>query len=116
MTSGVGPKYSRDELLEIVRRHLHAYKDDEVFSQRIMDIAAFLVEYRTYKRRHMPETSDPSATGIRRRSYLRGTEQRDEELKLLLQRHNPQRPQECRLCGAPTGGHAMCPHCGNMAL
>ncbi len=116
MTSGPGPKYTRDELLDVIKRHLPAYKDDEQFAQRIMDIAAFLVEYRTYKRRHVPESGDPSATGIRRQSYLRTTEQRDEELKLLLHRHAQQRPQNCKLCGAPTGGQAMCPNCGNMAL
>jgi rubrerythrin len=114
MTSGIGPKYTRDELLDVVRRHVHAYKDDETFSQSIMDIAEFLVEYRAYKRRHEPEPD--TNTGIQRRRWLRSTEQRDEELKLILQRHNRTRATTCRLCGGPTEGRAMCPNCGNMTV
>ncbi len=116
MTSGIGPRYTRDELLEVLRRHLHVYKDDEQFAQRIIDVAAFLVEYRAYKRRHVPDAGDPSATGVRRQSYLRSTEQRDEELKQVLLRYDKGRPRECKLCGAPAEGQAMCPNCGNMAL
>lgn len=116
MTSGIGPKYSREELLDVVRRHVHAYKDDEKFAQSIMDIAEFLVEYRAYKRRHMPDPDADTNTGVQRRRWLRSTEQRDEELKLILQRHNAQRPEKCRLCGGPTNGRAMCPNCGNMAV
>lgn len=114
MKSGIGTKYTREELLEVVRRHVHAYKDDEKFAQSIMDIAEFLVEYRAYKRRHEPEPD--TTTGEQRRRWLRTTEQRDEELKLILQRHNRERPANCRLCGAPTDNHVMCPACGNMAV
>lgn len=109
-----GHKYSREELIDVVRRHLPAYKDDEQFAQSIMDIAAFLVEYRAYKRRHEPEpTSD---TGEQRQRWLRSTEQRDEELKLVLERYNRQRPTNCKLCGAPTENRTMCPNCGNLAV
>lgn len=107
-------KYSREELIEILRRHLHAFKDDEQFSQSIMDIAAFLVEYRAYKRRHAGEVS--TDTGEQRRRWLRSTEQRDEEIKLIMERYSTERPQHCKLCGAPTSGHALCPNCGNMAI
>jgi len=107
-------KYSREELVEVVRRHLHAYKDDEKFADSIMDIAAFLVEYRAYKRRHAPEPK--TDTGEQRRQWLRSTEQRDEELKVVLERFDKDRPTHCKLCGAPSGGRAMCPNCGNMAL
>ncbi len=109
-------KYSREELVEVLRRHLHAYKDDEKFAQHIMDMAAFLVEYRAYKRRHIPENGVTSDTGEMRRQWLRSTEQRDEELKVILDRYDRERPSNCKLCGAPTGGHVMCPNCGNMAV
>lgn len=109
-------KFSRDEVVEIIRRHLHAYKDDEQFAQHIMDIAAFLVEYRAYKRRHMPDPAAETATGEQRRRFLRSTEQRDEEIKIILERYDKARPSECKLCGAPTSGHAMCPNCGNLAF
>lgn len=109
-------KLSREEVIEILRKHLHAYKDDEQFAQSIMDCAAFIVEYRAYKRGHLPDPSAETATGEQRRRFLRKTEQRDEELKLIMERYDQQRPKDCRLCGAPTGGHAMCPNCGNMAF
>lgn len=107
-------KYSRDELIDTLRRHLQTFKDDEHFAQSIMDIAAFLVEYRAYKRRNSPEPA--TDTGEQRRLWLRTTEQRDEEIKMVLERYNRQRPANCNLCGAPTEGHAMCPNCGNMAI
>jgi rubrerythrin len=116
LTSGLGPKYTRDQLLDVLRRHVHAYKDDELFAQRILDIAAFLVEYRAYKRRHFPENEADSDTGKHRLRYLKGTEQRDEALGKLLEGLDQKRPQECKLCGAPTNGRAMCPNCGNMAF
>lgn len=82
-----------------------------------MDCAAFVVEYRAYKRRHLPsDAGADTSTGEQRRRWLRKTEQRDEELKIILERYDKERPQSCRLCGAPTQGHAMCPNCGNMAL
>ena len=109
-------KYSREELIEVLRRHLHAYKDDEQFARSIMDIAAFLVEYRAYKRRHMPDNGLNSETGEQRRRWLRSTEQLDEELKVILDRYDTRRPATCKLCGAPTEGKAMCPNCGNMAV
>ena len=107
-------KYSRDELIEVIRKHLHVFKDDEQFSQGIMDIAAFLVEYRAYKRRHATEAL--TETGEQRRRWLRSTEQRDEEIKIIMERYSTQRPANCKLCGAPTEGHALCPNCGNMAI
>lgn len=110
------PRFTRDELIEIVRRHVHAYKDDEIFAQAIMDMAAFLAEYRAYKRVHLPSDSAETATGEMRRRWLRATEERDEELKIILQRYQNNRPTNCKMCGAPTDGHAMCPTCGNMAL
>ena len=102
--------------MEVLRRHLHAYKDDEEFAQNIMDCAAFLVEYRAYKRRHLPDPAGETPTGEQRRRYLRSTEQRDEEIKLVLEKYENKRRPDCRLCGAPTDGHALCPNCGNMAF
>lgn len=81
-----------------------------------MDIAAFMVEYRAYKRRRMVVDPPESETAEQRRRWLRTTEQRDEELKLILDRYDSGRPDSCKLCGAPTQGHAMCPNCGSMAI
>lgn len=104
-------------MIEVMRRHVHAFKDDEQFAQTVIDMAAFLVEYRAHKRRTNPAaTGDLSATGEQRRRWLRATEARDEELKQILKRYQNERPTSCHLCGGPTEGHAMCPHCGNMAL
>jgi len=96
---------------------MHAYKDDEKFAQAILDLAEFVVEYRAHKRRLMP-AADPSdtATGVQRRTWLRATEQRDEQLKKILHQYHRERPENCPLCGGPVGGSAMCPHCGNLAF
>lgn len=111
------PRFTRDEIIDIMRKHVHAYKDDEQFAQAVIDMAAFLVEYRAHKRRTSPAaTGDATATGEQRRRWLRDTEDRDEELKRTFQRYQKERPTDCNLCGAPTHGQAMCPHCGNMAL
>lgn len=96
---------------------MHAFKDDEPFAQAVINMAAFLVEYRTYKRRSEPlSDAESTITGEQRKRWLKSTEQRDQELRDVLSRYQTARPDHCGLCGAPTEGRAMCPHCGNMTI
>lgn len=110
-------KYSRDELIDILKRNASVYKDDEVFTQYVIDLATFLVEYRVrVSRETAPEAE--SDTGRLKRQWISRTQDRDEELEKVLRKHaTAARPDAtCKMCGAPTHGKMTCPHCGNMTI
>lgn len=111
-------KYSRDEIIDILKRNANVYKDDEQFTQYVIDLAAFLVEYRLHA---LGETAavakeKEKAKINSQRQWLSRTRDRDLELERVLRKHASPRQQNanCRMCGAPSSGRLMCPHCGNM--
>jgi len=111
-------KYTRDELIDILKRNAHVFKDDEAFTQYIIDLATFLVEYRLHVAR---ETSAPVNDPYKpspKPMWLSRTRERDQELNRVLKKHaTPRDPDaHCRMCGGPTGGDITCPNCGNMAV
>jgi hypothetical protein len=110
-------KFSRDELIDILKRNANVFKDDEVFAQYVIDLAAFLVEYRNHFARVKAEAPQ-TETGEIKRQWLSRTKDRDLELERVLRKHaSLSGPDaQCKLCGAPTGGLMTCPHCGNMAI
>src|SRR4051812_10764840 len=111
-------KFSREEMLDILKRNVNVFKDDEIFTQYVIDLAAFLVEYRNhFARARMPQ-APTTETGEMKRVWLSRTQERDQELEQVLRKHASMVGPDanCKMCGAPTGGHITCSHCGNMAI
>lgn len=111
-------KYTRDELIDIMKRNAHLFKDDEVFTQYVIDLATFLVEYRLHVAR---EQSAPAADPYNpspKRTWLSRTRERDQDLERVLKKHATQRDPDanCKMCGSPTSGRITCPNCGNMTV
>jgi rubrerythrin len=111
-------KVTREELVEALRRNVLQYRDDGEFVQYVIDLALYLVEYRLYQGRELEKArtilaSKPKSPDIEK---LEETRKRDQELQAVLKRHATVKPKTatCRMCGAPTEGKMICPHCGNM--
>ena len=114
-------KFSKEEIIDILKRNISLYRDEEEFVQYIVDLAMYLVEHRNYNGNE--KSADPRAmkadeTGPvkRRRDGLQKT---NSDVVNTLKKHATRsdvRPQNCRMCGAPTHGKVMCPNCGNMAF
>jgi len=114
-------KYTRDEVIEILRRNLTALKDDAVFSDYIINVAMFLVEHQMYKRSQTPPLTGQngvSESEQMRRAWLKNNHDRDFDLYKVFQKYAPARGNEsaCRMCGSPTKGAITCPACGNLSI
>jgi hypothetical protein len=135
---GSKQKFSKDEIIDILKRNVSLFKDEEEFVQYIVDLALFLVENRllggtelpagekgSSKRRaektkggedYFPPGPIEGLVGPRRKD-LRRTRTRDEELYGVLKKHATKAESPiCRMCGAETNGRAVCPMCGNMTF
>lgn len=114
-------KYTRDEIIDILKRNMPVYRDDEKFVQYIVDLATYLVEYRlnlAQEAERAQAALAPTDTQARRRNSLSRTYQRDMELQGVLKKHATKIDEKttCRMCGAPTGGRLVCFHCGSMTF
>ena len=110
-------KFSKEEIIDILKRNAALFKDEEEFVQYVVDLATYLIEHRLQT---SATTPDPTASesGIEPRKELWRTRERDQELYGVLKKHAAfgQRPANCRMCGAPTRGLVTCPNCGNMSF
>lgn len=111
-------KYTREELMDILKRNANVFKDDEIFTQYVIDLAAFLVEYRNHFARVIANDKSQTETGEIKRQWLSRTKDRDLELERVLRKHATSAGPDarCKLCGAPTQGLMTCPRCGNMSV
>ena len=124
-------KFTKGEIIDILKRNVSLFRDEDEFVQYIVDLAMYLVEHRLYntseageggnEEKNAPEVISPTRTpeGIEKRSdRFTRTRERDKELYRVLKKHSTRSDARtnCRMCGAPTGGAAICPNCGNMSL
>jgi hypothetical protein len=112
-------KFSKEEIIDILKRNVALFKDEEEFVQYVVDLATYLIEHRiqTSSTTPDPTATDPGSAIMPRKDLWR-TRERDQELYGVLKKHAPhgQRPANCRMCGAPTRGLVTCPNCGNMSF
>lgn len=118
---------SKDEMIEILKRNVNLFRDEEEFVEYIVNLTLYLVESRTAKQQAAPsgsgaEAADGSnryesgdASGIIKHSqrFMR-TRERDAELVKILSKYRGQ-VKRCRVCGAETKDHRVCPSCGNLS-
>lgn len=111
-------KYTREELMDIMKRNAHLFKDDEVFTQYVIDLATFLVEYRLHVARESSVTTPDPYSPSPKRTWLSRTRERDQDLERVLKKHASHLDPDarCKLCGGATGGRITCPNCGNMTV
>lgn len=121
-------KFTKEEIIDILKRNVSLFRDEDEFVQYIVDLAMYLVEHRLYNASDAgektpeapaPSAAPPPAHGIEKRGErFTRTRERDKELYRVLKKHSTRSDAEvsCRMCGAPTGGRAVCPVCGNMAF
>jgi rubrerythrin len=113
-------KFSKEEIIDILKRNVSLFKDEDEFVQYIVDLATYLVEHRlqtaTGSDANTPEREGQPS--IIRRTEPYRTRERDEELLEVLKKHATQPPAHatCRMCGAPCEGQSICPSCGNMTF
>ncbi len=112
-------KFTRDEIIEILKRNMPAFREDDKFVQYIVDLATYLVEYRIQQSEEVERAKAAlTADQENRRRSLSRTYQRDVELLGVLSKHATKLDQKstCRMCGAPINGRLVCFHCGSMAF
>ncbi len=118
-------KFTKEEIIDILKRNVSLFRDEDEFIQYIVDLAMYLVEHRLYTSTETQDTGTPPPPGELPRIEKRSdpisrtrTRERDEELYRVLKKHSTRSDAEtlCRMCGAPTRGRAICPNCGNMAF
>lgn len=120
-------KFTQQEIIDILKRNVNLFKDEEEFVQYIVDLALYLVEHRLYtgnETHHDSFPIKPTAAAepiiMKRDDRYRRTRERDEELYQVLKKHSTRsdvQQNHCRMCGAPvSGGRAICSNCGNMVF
>lgn len=131
---GSKQKFSKEEIIEILKRNVSLFKDEEEFVQYIVDLAFYLVENRLLSATELPAEGRKRPSEKKRtvhhaahgpieglipdqRKDLRRTRTRDEELYGVLKKHATRAESPlCRMCGAETNGRAVCAMCGNMTF
>jgi rubrerythrin len=117
-------KFSKEEIIDILKRNVNLFREEEEFVQYIVDLAMYLVEHRLQTQTEVRERKSTGVpvglgTGIEKRNEsFKRTRDRDEELYRVLKKHSTRSDAvlHCRMCGAPVVGRATCPNCGNMAF
>jgi rubrerythrin len=119
------PKFSKDEIIEILKRNVNLFKDEEEFVDYIVDLALYLVEHRLLTQTEASDLNPAKPASddrIQKRGemYQRAGRGTSEELYERLKKHSRSAESEkslCRMCGAPiVPGRATCPNCGNMTF
>lgn len=115
-------KFTQQEIIDILKRNVNLFRDEEEFVQYIVDLALYLVEHRLYTgnetQEHYPIRSATQPVIVKRNERYMRTRERDEELYHVLKKHSTRTDVGncCRMCGAPANGRATCPNCGNMVF
>ncbi len=115
-------KFAKEEIIDILKRNVNLFRDEEEFVQYIVDLAMYLVEHRLQTQTEAGErTYSPFATPVgieKRQEQFKRTRGRDEELLQVLKKHSTRHDAvlHCRMCGSQVIGRATCPNCGNMTF
>ncbi|MBX7244425.1 MAG: hypothetical protein K1X53_02945 [Candidatus Sumerlaeaceae bacterium] len=129
-------KFTKEEIIEILKRNVNLFRDEEEFVEYIVELTLYLVEHRLQTTTKLPAGESPAAdeTGgiiLKRKDQFLRTRKRDTEIQKVLRKHitksdatggrsdpsatgtgAPLSPL-CPMCGAPTKGKRMCPNCGS---
>jgi Ribosomal L32p protein family len=92
-----------EALVASIRRHVPLLRSDPEFINYILNLALYLLEQRDSKAAlPEPRQGDPAQVTPTTRALLEGAAK-------------PPESNTCHICGSPTEGKRVCPHCGHMA-
>lgn len=109
-------KYSRDQLIAILRRNLSVYKDDETFVREITEMAAYLIEVKTQNDNQAIVSSSPKTERV----WIREKEPpvmtpAEKTVTNFVASKRTGKPHSCKLCGATVQDSIMCPRCNGIS-
>ena len=119
-------QFTKEEIIEILRRNVNLFKDEDEFVDYIVELALYLVEHRmqtqTESGEGRPASQQQANDDVfeKRQELFRRSSfwQSDAEIHDMLQKHVREPESElmmCRVCGAAVGkNHKICPICGAM--
>jgi len=120
-------QFTKEEIIEILRRNVNLFRDEDEFVDYIVELALYLVEHRMQTQTEATDGSaaPPAAPAgdevfeKRQEPFRRGSfSPSDAEVHDVLERHLRDPDTEvvmCRVCGATTAKkNKVCPVCGAM--
>lgn len=119
-------RFSKEEIVEILRRNVNLFRDEEEFVEYIVDLAIYLVEHKLRSETESDATPSGAAAAAaeeiivkRTEQFLKGRRRDVERFEIMSPPSSPPASDEtsvpvCRICGSETGGRKMCPNCGSI--
>ncbi len=120
-------QFTKEEIIEILRRNVNLFKDEDEFVDYIVELALYLVEHRMQSQTEATDGTIPAASGAdgeevfekRHEPFQRGSFWgTDAEIHGMLERHVREPQAElimCRVCGAMVPrDRKTCPICASM--
>lgn len=96
-TAGVRTPMSVESLISTIRRHVPLFREDPDFADYIVKLALYLLEVNSTE-------DEPPEDKLRRRQTV----------GRLLPAERKTASETCQVCGSPTEGKRVCPHCHHM--
>ena len=100
-TTGVRTPMTTEALVASIRRHVPLLRSDPDFVNYILNLGLYLIEFREGKTPPEPRQGDTAHVTPTTRALLEGAARQPDS-------------NTCHICGSPTEGKRVCPHCGNM--
>ncbi|MCX7719510.1 MAG: hypothetical protein N2111_14065 [Candidatus Sumerlaeaceae bacterium] len=120
-------RFTKEEIVEILRRNVNLFRDEEEFVEYIVDLAIYLVEHKLRSETESDAAPSGAAAAAaaeeiivkRTEQFLKGRRRDIERFDLLSPAGPLPAPDDtsvpvCRICGSETGGRKMCPNCGSI--
>jgi hypothetical protein len=122
-------QFTKEEIVEILRRNVNLFRDEEEFVEYIVDLAIYLVEHRLRTATESDATAPNAAASaaaaeeviIKRTEQFLKSRRRSVESFDLMAPPSAAAPAPddtsvpvCRICGSDTGGRKICPNCGSL--
>ncbi len=99
-------KFTRKEIVDILKRNVELYNNEPGFASYIVDLAMYLVEY-TYER-------EPDLAAIASQQVSLTSSGSQKVYKVFRSPTDTNTEKRCPFCGAPTFSKKKCPQCGSI--
>lgn len=104
-SSGANMPMSVDSLIAMIRRHVGLFRENPEFINYVINLALYLIEVNEGE---IPIDNIPEPRQGERAKLTATT------VGKLEGAVTPPETARCHICGSPTDGKRVCPHCGNM--
>jgi rubrerythrin len=119
-------QFTKEEIIEILRRNVNLFKDEDEFVDYIVELALYLVEHRMQTQTEASDTHGPARADEKEEVFEKRQEPFQKgsfwnhvsDVRDFLERQvrDASEPMTvCRICGASVSSKAkICPICGSM--